>query len=107
MHANGDHHGSLPSVKSISPATALACHRGDRELIENPENLYKNRYNLLARERGLGASRDGMLYSTNCCKIDVLISGGQILDLTKDWKLKVWHVPGHSDGHLSGLRRKN
>lgn len=107
LHADGDHHGGLPTVKDISPTTALACHAGDRELIEDPENLYQNRYNFLAREHGLGSSRDGMVYSPNRCKIDVLLSGGQTLDVSKDWKLKVWHVPGHSEGHLAIYDEKN
>jgi len=107
MHADGDHHGGLPSVKNISPTTALACHPGDRELIEDPEKLYQRRYNFLAHDHGLGSSRDGMVYSPNPCKIDVLLKGGQILDLGKDWKLKVWHVPGHSEGHLAVYDEKN
>ena len=101
MHADGDHHGGLPSVKSISSSTALACHAGDRELIEDPECLYQRRYNFLAHDHGLGSGREGMVYSPNRCKIDVLLAGGQTLEVSKDWKLKVWHVPGHSDGHLA------
>ncbi len=107
MHADGDHHGGLPLVKSISPTTALACHPGDRELIEDPEKLYQRRYNFLAHDHGLGSGREGMVYSPNPCKIDVLLEGGQVLDLAKDWKLKVWHVPGHSEGHLAVYDEKN
>jgi glyoxylase-like metal-dependent hydrolase (beta-lactamase superfamily II) len=107
MHADGDHHGGLPSVKSISSTTALACHAGDRELIEDPENLYQDRYNFLAHDHGLGSDRAGMIYSPDKCKIDVLLTGGQTIDLGKDWKLKVWHVPGHSEGHLAMYDEKN
>jgi glyoxylase-like metal-dependent hydrolase (beta-lactamase superfamily II) len=107
MHADGDHHGGLPSVKSISSTTALACHEGDRRLIEDPERLYQDRYNFLAHDHGLGSGREGMIYSPNACKIDVVLSGRQTLDLSKDWKLKVWHVPGHSEGHLAIYDEKN
>ncbi len=107
MHADGDHHGGLSSVKKISSSTALACHAGDRELIEDPDNLYERRYNFLAHDHGLGSGREGMIYSPDPCKIDVLLSGGQTLEVSKDWKLKVWHVPGHSEGHLAIYDEKN
>jgi len=107
MHADGDHHGGLPSVKSISSTTALACHEGDRLLIEDPEYLYEHRYNFLAHDHSLGSGREGMVYSPDRCKIDVLLSGGQTLEVSKDWKLKVWHVPGHSEGHLAIYDEKN
>lgn len=107
MHADGDHHGGLSSVKSISPSTALACHVGDRQLIEDPECLYQQRYNFLAHDHGLGSGREGMIYSPDPCKIDVLLAGGQTLEVSKDWKLKVWHVPGHSEGHLAIYDEKN
>lgn len=75
MHADGDHHGGLPSVKRISSSTVLACHEGDRKLIEDPEYLYQHRYNFLAHDHGIGSSRDGMIYSPDPCKIDVRLAG--------------------------------
>lgn len=107
MHADGDHHGGLSSIRNVSPFTALACHQDDRLLIEDPEYLYRHRYNFLAHDHGLGSDREGMVYCPNRCKIDELLSDGQTLEVSKDWKLKVWHAPGHSDGHLAIYDEKN
>ena len=101
MHADGDHHGGLPAIKDASGSALLACHPGDRGLIEDPERLYQDRYNFLAHEHGLGFGREGMVNSPRECKIDELLSAGQMIELAPDWKLRVWHVPGHSDGHLA------
>jgi glyoxylase-like metal-dependent hydrolase (beta-lactamase superfamily II) len=107
MHADSDHHGGLPAIKDASSSTLLACHSGDRELIEDPELLYADRYNFLAKEHDLGFGREGMVYSPRRCKIDEMLSANQVLKLAPDWNLRVWHVPGHSDGHLAIYDEKN
>jgi len=101
MHADSDHHGGLPAVKDASPSTLLACHERDRILIEDPETLYRDRYNFLAQEHNLGFGRDGMVYAPRPCKIDVRLSANEVIQLAPDWNLRVWHVPGHSEGHLA------
>ena len=50
MHADADHHGGLPAIKNASRNTLLACHQRDLKLIEEPERLYQDRYNFLARD---------------------------------------------------------
>lgn len=107
MHADADHHGGLPAIKDASSSILLACHEGDRELIEDPEVLYAHRYNFLAKDHELGFGREGMVYSPRKCKIDERLSANQILKLAPDWNLHVWHVPGHSDGHLAIYDEKN
>jgi glyoxylase-like metal-dependent hydrolase (beta-lactamase superfamily II) len=107
MHADSDHHGGLPAIKDASSSTLLACHEGDRALIEDPEVLYRDRYNFLAKEHNLGFGREGMVYSPRACKIDERLAPNQVLRLAPDWNLRVWHVPGHSDGHLALYDEKN
>jgi glyoxylase-like metal-dependent hydrolase (beta-lactamase superfamily II) len=107
MHADSDHHGGLPAIKDASSSTLLACHEGDRGLIEDPEVLYRDRYNFLAKDHGLGFGREGMVYSPRQCKIDERLSANQVLKLAPDWNLRVWHVPGHSEGHLAIYDEKN
>jgi glyoxylase-like metal-dependent hydrolase (beta-lactamase superfamily II) len=107
MHADGDHHGGLPAIKDASTSTLLACHSGDRKLIEDPERLYQDRYNFLAHDHGLGFNRDGMVHCPRECKIDELLSSEQTIELSPGWNLRVWHVPGHSDGHLAIYDEKN
>lgn len=107
MHADSDHHGGLPAIKDASPSTVLACHEGDRELIEDPERLYAERYNFLAREHGLGFGREGMVYSPRPCKIEAKLSANELIEISPEWNLRVWHVPGHSEGHLAIYDEKN
>jgi glyoxylase-like metal-dependent hydrolase (beta-lactamase superfamily II) len=107
MHADSDHHGGLPAIKDASPSTLLACHEGDRRLIEDPEHLYQYRYNFLAKDHGLGFGREGMVYSPRQCKIDARLSANEVLEIAPGWKLRVWHVPGHSEGHLAIYDEKN
>jgi glyoxylase-like metal-dependent hydrolase (beta-lactamase superfamily II) len=107
MHADVDHHGGLPAVKDASAGTLLACHREDLQLIEDPEFLYQHRYNFLAHHHGLGFGREGMIHCPEGRKIDLALAAGETLQLAKDWKLQVWHVPGHSAGHLAIYDEKN
>jgi len=107
MHADSDHHGGLPAIKDASSFTLLACHEGDRTLIEDPEVLYRDRYNFLAKDHNLGFGREGMVHSPRRCKIDERLAPNQVLRLGPDWRLRVWHVPGHSDGHLALYDDKN
>jgi glyoxylase-like metal-dependent hydrolase (beta-lactamase superfamily II) len=107
MHADGDHHGGLPAIKDASGSTLLACHQGDRALIQDPEYLYENRYNFLCRDHQLGFGREGLVYSPRACKIDVVLSAEETIQLAPDWKLRVWHVPGHSEGHLAIYDERN
>jgi glyoxylase-like metal-dependent hydrolase (beta-lactamase superfamily II) len=107
MHADGDHHGGLPAIKDASRSTLLACHAGDKKLIEDPERLYQDRYNFLSHDHGLGFNRDGMVNCPRKCKIDELLSARQTIEISPGWNLQVWHVPGHSDGHLAIYDQKN
>jgi glyoxylase-like metal-dependent hydrolase (beta-lactamase superfamily II) len=101
LHADVDHHGGLPGMKDVSPGTLLVCHQGDRKLIEDPEFLYQERYNFLAQDHGLGFGREAMAHCPEGRKIDVVLSANERLQLSEDWHLQVWHVPGHSAGHLA------
>jgi len=107
MHADSDHHGGLPAIKDASPSTVLACHEGDRKLIEDPEWLYAKRYNFLAKEHGLGFGREGMVYSPRPCKIETKLAANERIEVSSGWNLRVWHVPGHSEGHLAIYDEKN
>jgi len=107
MHADGDHHGGLPAISDAVPAAQLACHAGDQALIENPERLYRDRYNFLSQDHELGFGREGMVHSPRPCHIHVNLSANETLNLAPDWNLKVWHVPGHSAGHLAIFDERN
>jgi glyoxylase-like metal-dependent hydrolase (beta-lactamase superfamily II) len=101
MHADLDHQGGNSSLRAASRDILLACHREDRELIEDPEMLYRRRYDHLRATCGMGLPHDGMDLAGRPVSMDILVSGGEILRLGDGWDLHVWHVPGHSDGHLT------
>lgn len=107
MHADADHHGGLPAIKDASHETLLACHAADLDLIQNPESLYRDRYNFLARDHGLGFGREGMVNCPEGRRIDVVLAAEETLQIAPDWRLHFWHVPGHSAGHLAVYDEKN
>jgi glyoxylase-like metal-dependent hydrolase (beta-lactamase superfamily II) len=106
-HADADHQGGLAAIKEASPGTLLACHQDDRRLIEDPEFLYQHRYNFLAQDHNLGFGREGMVNCPEGCRIDLLLSAGETLQIASDWRLQIWHVPGHSAGHLAVYDEQN
>lgn len=101
MHADADHHGGLPAIKRASRNTLLACHQRDLQLIQEPERLYQDRYNFLAHDHQLGFGREGMVNCPEGRRIDLVLNAGETLQIGAGWQLQVWHVPGHSDGHLA------
>ncbi len=107
MHADADHHGGLPAIQDASRNTLLACHERDLSLIEQPERLYQDRYNFLARDHQLGFGREGMVNCPEGRRVDLVLAAGETIQIGPDWKLHVWHVPGHSDGHLAVYDEKN
>src|SRR5260370_31877625 len=48
-----------------------------------------------------------MVYSPRSCKIDLKLSANEVLNIAPGWTLRVWHVPGHSEGHLTIYDEKN
>lgn len=101
MHADLDHQGGNAALRAASRHTLLACHRDDRKLIEAPDVLYRCRYDHLHGDCGVHAPEEVMPHAGQPAAMDVLFSGGETLRLADEWELQVWHVPGHSDGHLT------
>jgi glyoxylase-like metal-dependent hydrolase (beta-lactamase superfamily II) len=100
-HADMDHQGGNDAIKRVSPKTWLACGEADRELVEDPHTLYDRRYNFLKREHGVALDPVPSPLAGNARKMDVTLSGGEIIRLGENWRLEVLHVPGHSRGHLA------
>lgn len=101
MHADLDHQGGNAAIRDASRHTLLACHRDDRMLIEDPEALYRLRMNHLDAGCGVHAPEEVKPLAGRATPMDVVFTGGETLRLGPGWELKVWHVPGHSDGHLT------
>jgi glyoxylase-like metal-dependent hydrolase (beta-lactamase superfamily II) len=106
-HPDLDHHGGLPAIKDASPATLLACGQQDAAQIQDNETLYRDRYNFLAVDHGLGFGREGMSLCPETRKMDILLTGGEVIEPAPGWQLRIWHVPGHSAGHLAIYDQKH
>ena len=100
-HADLDHQGGNDSIKRISPGTMLSCGEADRELVENPESLYSQRYNFLKDVHEVGFEGGPSPDAGRHRHMDVTFSGGERIHLGENWWLEVLHVPGHSQGHLA------
>lgn len=106
-HADLDHQGGNDAIKRASPRTWLGCGVADREMIEDPQALYKLRYNFLKEEHEVGFDPVPSPDAGEPRRMDLCFSGGEIVRLGDGWDLDVLHVPGHSHGHLALYDRKH
>ena len=106
-HADLDHQGGNDSIKAASAKTLLSCGEGDRELVEDPRQLYDRRYNHLRAEHDVGFESDPRPEAGRLRRMDITYTGGEKIWLGDGWWLDVLHVPGHSHGHLALYDRKN
>jgi len=106
-HADLDHQGGNDAIKVASPRTLLTCGEADRELVEDPRQLYDRRYNFLREEHDVGFDSDPSPDAGRSRHMDATFSGGEKLLLDDDWPLEVLHVPGHTHGHLALYDSKN
>jgi glyoxylase-like metal-dependent hydrolase (beta-lactamase superfamily II) len=100
LHPDLDHQGGNAELRQAHPAIALACHELDRALIEDLEALFRRRYEHLVKEHGLGLDPRLRPLAGKPVNIDVALRGGERIHLGPGWELEVWHLPGHSAGHL-------
>lgn len=105
-HPDGDHQGGNSAMREVAPSVMIACGECDRQLIENPINLYNDRYNFLKEEHGIGVEDNPSNDAGRRCRVDIGLVGGEQIVLSEDWDLEVLHVPGHSAGHLAVIDRR-
>jgi glyoxylase-like metal-dependent hydrolase (beta-lactamase superfamily II) len=106
-HADLDHQGGNAAIKCVSPSTQLACGEADREMIEDPDALYRLRYNHLEKDFGVGQDRASLSAAGSRRAMDLTFTGREKLRLRDNWRLDVIHVPGHSHGHLALFDSQN
>jgi glyoxylase-like metal-dependent hydrolase (beta-lactamase superfamily II) len=106
-HADLDHQGGNDAIKVASPRTLLTCGEADRGLVESPRLLFDRRYNFLRENHDVGFEPDPGPEAGRVRRMDLTFSGGERILLDDDWALEVWHVPGHSHGHLALYDPKN
>ena len=103
-HADTDHHGGNAAVRAQAPDARIAAHRLDQPLIEQAEALLEDRYNQFADVHGIAYSADVMTWLRENIgpdtPVDLGLAGGEVLRIPGGDHLEVYHIPGHTWGHL-------
>jgi glyoxylase-like metal-dependent hydrolase (beta-lactamase superfamily II) len=100
-HPDLDHQGGNSAIRRSAPAALMACGEADRRLVEDPNCLFRERYNFLWEEHGVGFGDEIPLDAGNRCRVDIGFRGGERIAIDNGWEVEVLHVPGHSHGHLA------
>lgn len=104
-HSDLDHQGGAHALKRANPTLWVSCGAPDIPLVSDPEALVALRYEAYRADHGIAPDQAALSWmreqSGGPVRIDVGWSGGEVLGLGEDWKLRVLHVPGHSHGHLA------
>ncbi|MBV9674346.1 MAG: MBL fold metallo-hydrolase [Verrucomicrobia bacterium] len=109
-HPDSDHVGGNAGIQRWAPQVLFCCGDADRELVQNPEELFRLRYDayrpfgvFYAEEVARGIMRDlGEAQS-----VHITFRGGERLRLGPDQDLEVLALQGHSHGHLGLYDRRN
>ena len=109
-HADADHFGSGAWLKTTYPEIEITCHPDDQAYIEDHQLIVKNRYDLARQEFGFGYPQATLDILLTICgedfKVDSTVQNNDVLSLAgDDWK--VYHLPGHSTGHIGLVRLKD
>jgi len=103
-HPDGDHCGGTAEIKRRYPQVTLACGDADRCLVESPDYMFEFRYNAYRHEHGVGFDPKTAQEIRDCFstaqRVDVTFTSGETIRLDEDRILEIWHLPGHSHGHL-------
>jgi len=100
-HPDMDHQGGNSAIRRSAPAALLACGEADRHLVEDPHCLFRDRYNFLQKEHGVGMGEEVPPDAGSFCRVDIGFRGGEQIAIDNGWEMEVLHVPGHSHGHLA------
>src|SRR5579871_1801959 len=103
-HPDGDHCGGTGEIKAQNPHVQIACGDADRDLVESPEYLFNFRYDAYRRHHGIffddKTAKEIRACSSSPQDVDFTLVGGEIIRLGRDRIVEIWHLPGHSNGHL-------
>lgn len=100
-HPDTDHQGGNSAVRMMAPDALTACGEMDRQMVQDPQRLYRDRYNHLQNDHGIGFGSEPSPDAGDRCRVDVGFRGGEHVIVADGRELEVLHVPGHSSGHLA------
>jgi len=110
-HPDGDHCGGVAEIKRRYPNVRIACGDADRQLIESPDYLFAYRYDAYRRDHDLFYDEAVAREIRDCFSggqcVDLTLVGGESIQLTSRRQLEVWHLPGHSHGHIGVYDSRN
>lgn len=103
-HPDGDHCGGSAEIKTLNPRVQIACGDADRALIESPEYLFAYRYDAYRKHHGVffdnKTAAEIRACSSSPQNVSLTFTGGECIRLGQERTLEIWHLPGHSHGHL-------
>jgi glyoxylase-like metal-dependent hydrolase (beta-lactamase superfamily II) len=110
-HPDVDHCGGVGAIKRRYPNLQIACGHADRRLVESPDYLFSFRYDAYRRDHGVFYPPDEARKLKDGCSgpqdVTLTFAGGETLRLGRDRLLGIWHLPGHSFGHLGVWDRRH
>jgi glyoxylase-like metal-dependent hydrolase (beta-lactamase superfamily II) len=109
-HPDGDHCGGAAEIKRRYPKIRLACGDADRDMVESPEHLFSFRYDAYRQNHGVYFDAKTADEIKGCFsrpqEVTFTFVGGEVMRLGPNRILEIWHLPGHSHGHL-GIYDRN
>ena len=110
-HPDGDHCGGIAEIKRKYPNVRIACGDADRRLVESPDYLFAFRYDAYRRDHGIFYDGSVAIETRNCFsgeqRVDLTLVGGESVQLGSGRPLEIWHLPGHSHGHIGVYDSRN
>jgi glyoxylase-like metal-dependent hydrolase (beta-lactamase superfamily II) len=104
-HSDLDHQGGAELLKRANPSLWVTCGALDIPLVSDPEALIARRYEAYSELHGIAPDEGALAWmrreSGGPVRVDVGWSGGELLELGPDWRVRILHVPGHSAGHVA------
>jgi len=104
-HSDRDHQGGNATLREIAPRALFMCHPLDQPLIESVDRLVEKRYSEFQQEHEIDENADAKIWirqnNRSEVPISLTVTGGETLLPDDDWRIQIWHTPGHSLGHLS------
>jgi glyoxylase-like metal-dependent hydrolase (beta-lactamase superfamily II) len=112
-HSDLDHQGGAHALKRANPSlwVSVSCGVLDIPLVSDPEMLITQRYEAYRAEHGVGPGAGALAWMREESGVperaDIGWSGGELLELGPGWNVRIFHVPGHSPGHIALLDERS
>ena len=103
-HLDVDHSGDVGAVKAQLPNAEIVAHQGDAEAISDWDAFLVQRGREFAKGWGLDESPEAVEWMRdvfNPGPVDTVLDSEISVDLGGNRSVDIWHVPGHSHGHLA------